>query len=179
MKRITLPDLIDPTNLIAWLAYDGKPPTVEVFIPASRQYGMGYKGTRETHAVVDADTVSIWWNALSGSFCRSSSRSLRLNQHKPQTEKQWLAECLKAIGIKGFGTIAERVQRIAIAFRPDLYKDAKSVRAEDEAEAAHRSANDPAMTADRAVTVKVAEELRANPHADLMQATNDARDSAV
>ncbi len=126
---------------------------------------------------MDADTVSIWWNAhrraLSIEFAKSA-----FNQHKPQTEKQWLAECLKAIGIKGFGTIAERVQR-AIAFRPDLYKDAKSVRAEDEAEAARIKALRSQMTADRAVTVKVAEELRANPHADLMQATNDARDKPV
>ncbi len=60
-----------------------------------------------------------------------------------------------------------------------MYKDAKSVRAEDEAEAARIKALRSQMTADRAVTVKVAEELRANPHADLMQATNDARDSAV
>jgi hypothetical protein len=148
MQRFTLPDLVNKKNLIAWLAYDGSPPMVPVTIPAAKQYGMGVKSHTRIVPVDSEETLAIWWSAHRRALSIEYARS-PFNQHKPQTHTQWIAECLKAVGIKGFGTVAQRVQR-AIAFRPDLYKDAKTVKAEEAAEAARIAALRKQMEADRA-----------------------------
>ena len=134
MKRFTLPDLIDKKNLIAWLSYDGEPPTVTVRTGSDYVHGRGICPTMETKPVADEETLAKWWSDHRHALALEWSKST-MNTNKPQTRTQWIAECLRFVGIKGFGTVAQRVQR-AIAFRPDLYKDAKTVEAEEDAQIA-------------------------------------------
>lgn len=137
--RYTLSDLTDKRKLIAWLNADGKPPLVKVAVKneeaSTSRYGYGasyHNYHTETRPVSDEDTLSIWWNDHRNALALEWSKSA-LNTTKPQTHKQFIAECLRSIGIKGFGTVEERVKR-ACALRPDLYVSAESVQAREEAE---------------------------------------------
>lgn len=120
---VTVSDLaLDKKNMIAWLNYDGAPPTVQVRTskPSTARHGYGSYAW-ETRAVIDAETLEIWWKELRNDLESEFSKSPH-NHHKPQTHTQFLAWCLSSIGIKG-GTVADRVQR-AKASRPDIYCDA-------------------------------------------------------
>ncbi len=131
--RVTVSDLLDPQTMLAWLNADGKPPTVSVLYGArssSRWHGSAY----QTKAVTDEETLAKWWREHRHQNALEWLKS-RLNQHKPQTEGQFMSDCLKACGIKAGGTVKERVQR-AILMRPDRYTDAATVKAREAAEEA-------------------------------------------
>jgi hypothetical protein len=136
MPRFTLSDLIDKENLIAWLNQDGNPPTVSVMVhvPGSSRYGP--HGKIETQPVTDLDTLGLWWSGYRSSLATAFLKPAD-NRHKAQTHGQFIAWCLGEVGIRSGGTVAERVQR-AVAARPDLYTDAATVKARNEADAAQR-----------------------------------------
>jgi len=134
-RRYNLSDLADFDNLANWLAQDGNPPRVQIETAASRlRWGATrYGGSRyETRTVSDAETAREWWSAYRRDLALEWAKS-KLNTCKWQTHTQFIDECLRACGIKRGGTVAERVKR-AIAARPDVYTDAETVRAREEAE---------------------------------------------
>jgi hypothetical protein len=180
MKRFTLTDLIDKKNLLAWLNADGKPPTAMVRSDADRARGLGYGWENKVQKpVTNEETLDAWWSDYRAAL-RADFEKSALNTHKPQTHKQFIADCLRSLGIKGFGTVAERVQR-AVAFRPDIYRDAASVKAEKAAEAARlktfweeKLAEGRARRAAEDAVLKESEDARAVWHADLMNQTSAA-----
>ena len=62
--------------------------------------------------------LEIWWSGYRANRAMEWQKS-PANPYKPQTFKQFLADCLRSLGIKG-GTVEERIKK-AIATHPALY----------------------------------------------------------
>jgi hypothetical protein len=118
--RFNLSELTnDKKKLLEWLNYDGNPPTVMVETAGSRaRWGMrgSYASKKEEKKVIDEATLDDWWTEHRQHL---SNEWAKVTPYKQQTHKQFLAECVRSMGIKG-GTVEERIKK-AIASRPDLY----------------------------------------------------------
>ena len=129
LPRFTMSDLaLDKKNMIAWLNYDGNPPTVEVPGEVINRNGFWTgRGPTVTKPVTDIESLDQWWKDYRAELAADLSRK-PFCELKPQTHTQFLAECLKELGVKRGGTIYQRVQH-AVASRPDLYVGAAEVKA--------------------------------------------------
>jgi hypothetical protein len=119
---MTISDLLDKQKMIAWLAHDGKPPTVAVETAASRQrwgYRSSVAARSEVKPVADEETLDLWWRRYRDDLTADWIKS-PANPHKPQTWTQFVGDCLRAIGIKG-GKVQDRVKKAVAAF-PEIYQ---------------------------------------------------------
>jgi sugar lactone lactonase YvrE len=117
--RFLLTDFTDKKKLLEWLNYDGNPPKAAVRVGASGYGTRVYQASRiEEKPVTDESTLEIWWSDYRANRAVEWQKS-PANPYKPQTHKQFLADCLRSLGIKG-GTVEERIKK-AIATHPALY----------------------------------------------------------
>lgn len=124
--QFVLTDFTDKTKLLEWLNHDGNPPKalVTVETPGSRYRFTGYQPVKKHETpVTDEDTLDTWWRDYRASLAMDWQKS-PANPYKPKTHKQFLADCLRFLGIK-CGTVEQRI-KTAIATHPDLYTQSVS-----------------------------------------------------
>lgn len=120
--RFAITDFTDKQKLLAWLNYDANPPKASVRINSCGYGTRAYQPSKiEVKPVTDETTLEIWWSDYRDKLLNDWQKSA-LNPYKPQTYKQFLADCLRSLGIKG-GTVKDRIKK-AIAAHPDFYSQA-------------------------------------------------------
>lgn len=100
----------DPQKMIAWLAYDGVVPTVQVQTAASRMR-WGQKGSwaskTEEKPVNDTETLAQWWYEYRQYLANEWAK---INPHRPKTNKQEMGQILRELGYKT-GTVDARLKQ--------------------------------------------------------------------
>ena len=109
MRRnpMTLTELhADKHKMLAWLAYDGNPPTVMVETAASRlRWGRGYGSQKEPKLVADEETLEQWWREYRRAL---DSDWQKVSPNRIISWQSFLGECARAMGFKK-GKVGEKI----------------------------------------------------------------------
>lgn len=99
----------DPQKFIAWLAYDGNVPTVQVQTAASRMrwgHRNSWASKTEEKPVNDTETLAQWWQEHRQYLANEWAK---INPNRPKTHKQEMAQLLRELGYKS-GTVDARLK---------------------------------------------------------------------
>jgi hypothetical protein len=121
-QRLTLDQLHnDPKLMLEWLSADGNPPTTMVYTAYGRARSVYGYCPRQEKEVDDEDTLRTWWTEYADALHADWSNS-KDNPHRPQTWKQFIGECLRALGFRN-GSVEQR-RLWAMEENPEVYQPA-------------------------------------------------------